>query len=86
MTTNFRIFLAATVACGAITSMAPMAHAQSTGSIDFEEDIVITGSRLENGLAGVVLPFMPGWFIMPVSRKRLPRFRESSITMKSISP
>ena len=39
MTTNFRIFLAATVACGAITSMAPMAHAQSTGSIDFDSSV-----------------------------------------------
>jgi iron complex outermembrane receptor protein len=56
MTTNFRIFLAATVAGGAIVSMAPMAHAQSTGSIDFEEDIVITGSRVDDGLAGVILP------------------------------
>jgi iron complex outermembrane receptor protein len=56
MTTNFRIFLAATVAGGAIVSMAPMAHAQSTGSIDFEEEIIVTGSTGPRELAGVVLP------------------------------
>lgn len=56
MTTSFRIFLAATVACGAITGMSQMAHAQSTGSIDFEEDIIITGSRVDDGVAGVILP------------------------------
>jgi len=39
---NFRIFLAATVAGGAL---ATGAHAQSTGSIDFEDAIIVTGSR-----------------------------------------
>ncbi|MBN8829912.1 MAG: TonB-dependent receptor [Sphingomonadales bacterium] len=50
---KFRILLAATVASGALTGAA---HAQSTGSIDFESDIVVTGSRVDNGVAGVILP------------------------------
>ncbi|MGK2912205.1 MAG: TonB-dependent receptor, partial [Sphingobium sp.] len=32
------------------------AFAQSTGSIDFENDIVVTGSTVNNGVAGVVIP------------------------------
>jgi len=35
------------------------AFAQSTGSIDFEEEIIVTGSKEDNGLAGVVLPDTP---------------------------
>jgi len=50
---QFRILLAATVACGAITTGA---HAQSTGSIDFDEDIIVTGARTDKGLSGVLLP------------------------------
>ncbi len=51
--TKFRILLAATVASGALSTGA---YAQSTGSIDFEKDIVVTGSRLAEGIAGVQLP------------------------------
>ena len=50
---KFRILLVARVACGAFTTMA---HAQSTGSIDFEGDIIVSGSRIDNGVAGVILP------------------------------
>lgn len=32
------------------------AFAQSTGSIDFENDIIVTGSTVNNGVAGVVIP------------------------------
>ncbi len=32
------------------------ALAQSTGSIDFENEIVVTGARASNGVAGIVLP------------------------------
>lgn len=51
--TSFRILLAATVASGALVTGA---HAQSTGSLDFDGDIVVTGSVLDKGVAGVVLP------------------------------
>ncbi len=50
---SFRIILAATVASGALTTGA---FAQSTGSLDFDNEIVVTGSRIENGVAGVILP------------------------------
>ncbi len=32
------------------------ALAQSTGSIDFENEIVVTGARASSGVAGIVLP------------------------------
>lgn len=51
--TKFRLFLAATVASGAL---AGTAFAQSTGSIDFEEEVIVTGSRGPADLAGIVLP------------------------------
>jgi len=50
---NFRIFLAATVAAGAL---ATDAHAQSTGSIDFEDAIVVTGSRGPREVGGFQMP------------------------------
>jgi len=51
---QFRILLAASVAFSPF--VASSAYAQSTGSIDFEDAIVITGSRANNGVDGVVLP------------------------------
>ncbi len=50
---KFRILLAATVASGALTTAA---HAQSTGSIDFDDTIVVTGSRGPADTAGIQLP------------------------------
>lgn len=50
---KFRYFLAATVASGAI---ATGAHAQSTGSIDFDDAIVVTGSRGPSEVGGFQLP------------------------------
>ncbi len=32
------------------------AYAQSTGSVDFENDIVVTGATVNSGVAGVVIP------------------------------
>jgi iron complex outermembrane recepter protein len=50
---TFRILLAASAAMVAINP----AFAQSTGSIDFEEDtIVVTGRAIDAGIAGVQLP------------------------------
>ena len=49
---TIRIFLAASVASIAI---APAAFAQSTGSIDFEDSIVVTGARI-NDVGGVKSP------------------------------
>lgn len=51
--TKFRILLAATVASSALSTGA---FAQSTGSIDFEDEIIVTGSRIADGLAGIQLP------------------------------
>lgn len=53
---KFRILLAATVASGALTTAV---HAQSTGSIDFEESIVVTGSRGPAEVGGVTIPDSP---------------------------
>lgn len=50
---HFRILLAATVASGAI---ATGAHAQSTGSIDFDDAIIVTGSRGPADVSGFQLP------------------------------
>jgi len=52
---KFRYFLAATVASGAI---ATGAHAQSTGSIDFDDAIVVTGSRTPD-VGGIEVPASP---------------------------
>jgi iron complex outermembrane receptor protein len=37
-------------------AMPTAAFAQSTGSVDFENEIVVTGSRIDRGVGGVVLP------------------------------
>ncbi|WP_041392196.1 TonB-dependent receptor [Sphingobium sp. SYK-6] len=50
--TKFRIILAATVASGAL---ATGAHAQSTGAIDFEDAIIVTGSR-SSDVGGIRIP------------------------------
>ncbi|MBT2188852.1 TonB-dependent receptor [Sphingobium nicotianae] len=50
---KFRIILAATVASGALTTGA---FAQSTGSIDFEDAIIVTGSRGPADTAGIQVP------------------------------
>jgi iron complex outermembrane receptor protein len=43
------------VAAIAIMASAP-AFAQSTGSIDFDDEIVVTAAKLDDGVAGVVVP------------------------------
>jgi iron complex outermembrane receptor protein len=48
------------VVLGFASMFAAPAFAQSSGSIDFEEqEIVVTGSNLNNGVAGVVIPDTP---------------------------
>lgn len=49
---TFRFLLAATVASSALTTGA---YAQSTGTVDFEEPIVVLGTRA-NGIDGIQLP------------------------------
>lgn len=40
----------------ALSALATSAYAQSTGSIDFDDEIVVTGSSVNRGVAGVVTP------------------------------
>ncbi|MFW2830905.1 TonB-dependent receptor [Sphingomonas sp. ID0503] len=40
----------------ALATSATTAFAQSTGAIDFEQEIVVTGSNTNNGVAGVLVP------------------------------
>ncbi|KKC23880.1 TonB-dependent receptor [Sphingomonas sp. SRS2] len=42
--------------CAVSALAASSAYAQSTGSIDFESEIVVTGANVNNGVAGVVAP------------------------------
>ncbi|MFC0305240.1 TonB-dependent receptor [Rhizorhabdus histidinilytica] len=42
--------------CAISALAASGAYAQSTGSIDFENDIVVTGSSINRGVAGVIAP------------------------------
>ena len=58
---NCKTYLAAGVASFSVAiALAAPANAQSAGSTDFSaEDIVVTGSRADDGVAGVVLPETP---------------------------
>ncbi len=53
---KFRHTLAASVALIPVALLSTPAFAQSTGSQDFENDIVVTGSRTNQGVAGVIAP------------------------------
>lgn len=50
---QIRYFLATSAAALSVASFSNAALAQSTGSVDFEEEIVVSGARTE---AGVVAP------------------------------
>ena len=52
---QIRSFLAVSASVAALTVPA-QAFAQSTGSVDFEEEIVVTGTRASTGVAGVLAP------------------------------
>ncbi|MBE1527758.1 iron complex outermembrane receptor protein [Sphingopyxis sp. OAS728] len=53
---KFRHTLAASVALIPVALLSTPAFAQSTGSQDFENEIIVTGSRSNQGIAGVVTP------------------------------
>lgn len=53
---KFRHTLAASVALIPVALLSTPAFAQSTGSQDFEDEIIVTGSRTNQGVAGVVTP------------------------------
>ncbi|NJM49578.1 MAG: TonB-dependent receptor [Sphingomonadales bacterium] len=54
-----RFYMAASVAAIGVAALtAPTAHAQSTGSVDFEDEIVVTGS-LETSVGGIEIPDTP---------------------------
>lgn len=54
---QIRYSLAASAVALAISSFSSAALAQSTGSVDFEEEeIIVSGSRVEAGVGGVVVP------------------------------
>ena len=53
---KFRQTLAASVALIPVALLSTPAFAQSTGSQDFENEIIVTGSRSNQGIAGVVTP------------------------------
>ncbi|ALC13592.1 hypothetical protein LH20_16660 [Sphingopyxis sp. 113P3] len=53
---KFRHSLAASCALLPVALLSSPAFAQSTGSQDFENEIVVTGSRANQGVAGVVAP------------------------------
>jgi iron complex outermembrane receptor protein len=53
---QIRYFVAASVTALSIASFSSAAMAQSTGSVDFEEEIIVTGARAPSGVAGVVAP------------------------------
>jgi iron complex outermembrane recepter protein len=52
---QIRSFLAVSASVAAL-SIPAVAFAQSTGSVDFEEEIVVTGTRADSGVGGVVAP------------------------------
>lgn len=53
---KFRHTLAASVALIPVALLSTPAFAQSTGSQDFENEIIVTGSRTNQGVAGVITP------------------------------
>jgi iron complex outermembrane receptor protein len=53
---KFRHTLAASVALIPVALLSTPAFAQSTGSQDFENEIIVTGSRSSQGIAGVITP------------------------------
>jgi len=53
---KFRHTLAASCALIPVALLSTPAFAQSTGSQDFENEIVVTGSRTDRGVAGVITP------------------------------
>ena len=53
---KFRHTLAASCALIPVALLSTPAFAQSTGSQDFEDEIIVTGSRTNQGVAGVVTP------------------------------
>ncbi len=53
---QIRFILAVSATALSIASFSNSAAAQSTGSVDFEEEIIVTGSRAPSGVAGVVAP------------------------------
>jgi iron complex outermembrane receptor protein len=53
---KFRHTLTASVALIPVALLSTPAFAQSTGSQDFENEIIVTGSRTNQGLAGVITP------------------------------
>lgn len=53
---KFRHTLAASCALIPVALLSTPAFAQSTGSQDFDDEIIVTGSRTDRGLAGVITP------------------------------
>lgn len=53
---KFRQTLAASCALIPVALLSTPAFAQSTGSQDFEDEIIVTGSRTDRGVAGVITP------------------------------
>ena len=53
---KFRQTLAASCALIPVALLSTPAFAQSTGSQDFEDEIIVTGSRTNQGVAGVIAP------------------------------
>ncbi len=54
---NIRFYMAASVAAMSVAGATTAAHAQSTGSIETEEDVIIvTGAKAETGVNGVSVP------------------------------
>ncbi len=53
---QIRYFVAVSATALSIASFSNAAMAQSTGSVDFEEEIIVTGARAPSGVAGVVTP------------------------------
>ncbi len=51
-----RFHFAASIAAIAVYGFSSAAFAQSTGSVDFEEEIIVTGARADTGVAGAVNP------------------------------
>lgn len=51
-----RFYFAASIAAIGASSFSATAYAQSTGSVDFEEEIVVTGTRGDKGVAGAIAP------------------------------
>jgi iron complex outermembrane recepter protein len=54
---HIRFYMAASVAAMSVAGLTSAAHAQSTGSITTEEDvIVVTGTKAASGVSGVAVP------------------------------